>query len=181
MLNSGLTVPESPGDRRMLNAVLVFFGVALATIVAAWGFEKIGGYVPCELCLKQRWAYYFAVPFAALMLRPAADGRPLARWGLAVLGLAMAASAGLGAYHSGVEWGWWPGPTVCTGGGGLSGGLPNLDTAKVIRCDEAQWRFLGLSFAGWNVVVSLALVALCLWGMRRPAALTPQGSRTVSQ
>ena len=72
MLNSGLAAPESPGDRRIFNAVLIFFGVALATIVAAWGFEKIGGYVPCELCLKQRWAYYFAVPFAALMLRPAA-------------------------------------------------------------------------------------------------------------
>ena len=181
MLNSGPAVPESPGDRRMLHAVLVFFAVALATIVAAWGFEKIGGYVPCELCLKQRFAYYFAVPFAALMLRQAADGRPLARWGLAVLGLAMAASAGLGAFLSGVVWGWWPGPQVCTGGGGLSGGLPDLDTAKVIRCDEAQWRFLGLSFAGWNVVVSLALVGLCLWGMRRPAAPTPQGSRTVSQ
>jgi disulfide bond formation protein DsbB len=91
----------------------------------------------------------------------------------------MAASALLGVYHSGVEWGWWPGPPVCTVGGGLSGGLPDLNTAKVIRCDEAQWRFLGLSFAGWNVVVSLALVALCLWSLRLPAA--PQGSRTVSQ
>jgi len=179
MLNGDAARLASPDDRRIFNAVLVFFLVALATIIGAWGFEKIGGYVPCELCLKQRWAYYFAVPLAALLLRPAAGGRPLARWGLAVLALVMAASALLGVYHSGVEWGWWPGPPVCTVGGGLSGGLPDLNTAKVIRCDEAQWRFLGLSFAGWNVVVSLALVALCLWSLRLPAA--PQGSRTVSQ
>jgi len=179
MLNGDAARLASPGDRRIFNAVLVFFLVALATIIGAWGFEKIGGYVPCELCLKQRWAYYFAVPLAALLLRPAAGGRPLARWGLAVLALVMAASALLGVYHSGVEWGWWPGPPVCTVGAGLSGGLPDLNTAKVIRCDEAQWRFLGLSFAGWNVVVSLALVALCLWSLRLPTA--PQGSRTVSQ
>ena len=179
MLNGDAARLASPDDRRIFNAVLVFFLVALATIIGAWGFEKIGGYLPCELCLKQRWAYYFAVPLAALLLRPAAGGRPLARWGLAVLALVMAASALLGVYHSGVEWGWWPGPPVCTVGAGLSGGLPDLNTAKVIRCDEAQWRFLGLSFAGWNVVVSLALVALCLWSLRLPAA--PQGSRTVSQ
>jgi disulfide bond formation protein DsbB len=180
MLNGSTARPASLGDRRLFNAVLVFFLVALATIVAAWGFQKIGGYVPCELCLKQRWPYYFAVPLAALLLRPAADGRPLARWGSAVLALTMVASALLGIYHSGVEWGWWPGPPVCTVGGGLSGGLPNLETARVIRCDEAQWRFLGLSFAGWNVVVSLALVALCLWGMR-PTEGARQGSSTVSQ
>jgi disulfide bond formation protein DsbB len=179
MLNGDAARLAGIGNRRLFGAVLAFFLVALATIIGAWLFEKIGGYVPCELCLKQRWAYYFAVPLAALLLRPAADARPLARWGLAVLAVVMAASALLGAYHSGVEWGWWPGPSACTVGAGLSGGLPNLDTAKVIRCDEAQWRFLGLSFAGWNVVVSLALVALCLWGLRLPAAA--QGSRIVSQ
>jgi len=179
MLKAGTARLAGRADNRLFGTVLIFFLVSLATIAAAWGFERFGNYVPCDLCLKQRWAYYFAVPLAALLLRPAADGRPLARWGLALLALVMAASALLGVYHSGVEWGWWPGPPVCTVGGGLSGGLPDLNTAKVIRCDEAQWRFLGLSFAGWNVVVSLALVALCLWSLRLPAA--PQGSRTVSQ
>jgi len=166
---------------RLFAAVLVFFLVALATIAAAWWFERFGHYVPCELCLKQRWAYYFAVPFSALLLRPAADGRQLARFGLLVLAAAMAANAVLGVYHSGVEWHWWAGPSACTIGGGLSGGLPDLDTARVIRCDEAQWRFLGLSFAGWNVVVSLGLAALCLWGMRGSPTPAPQGSSTVSQ
>ena len=79
MLNGGAARLASPGDRRIFNAVLVFLLVALATIIGAWGFEKLGGYVPCELCLKHRWAYYVAVPLAALLLRPAADGRPLAR------------------------------------------------------------------------------------------------------
>jgi disulfide bond formation protein DsbB len=181
MLKAGTARLANPADMRLFSAVLVFFLVALATIGAAWGFERFGGYVPCELCLKQRWAYYFAVPLSALLLRPAADGRRLARWGLVVLAAAMAANAVLGIYHSGVEWHWWAGPQLCSMGGGLSGGLPNLDTARVIRCDEAQWRLLGLSFAGWNVVVSLLLIGLCLWGLRGAPWRDRQGSSTVSQ
>src|SRR5690349_16119637 len=151
------------------------------TIAGAWFFELVLGILPCELCLEQRYAYYLIIPLAIVLAWAASHGAPrgLLLGGLGLIALAAFANAAFGAYHSGVEWGWWPGPTACSVGAGLSGGLPNLDTAKVIRCDEAQWRFLGLSFAGWNVVVSLALVALCLWGLRLPAAA--QGSRIVSQ
>jgi disulfide bond formation protein DsbB len=97
---------------------------------------------------------------------------------LLLVALIMTAGAILGAYHAGVEWKWWPGPATCAFGGGLSGGLPNLDTARAISCDEAQWRFLGLSFAGWNVVVSLVVAGLALWGARRPE---PHGSSSASQ
>ena len=69
-------------------------------------------------------------------------------------------NAGLGTYHAGVEWGFWQGPTDCTGPVGNLGSagdlLERLDTVKVIRCDEVQWRFLGLSLAGYNVLISLA-------------------------
>ncbi|HAH66070.1 MAG TPA: disulfide bond formation protein B, partial [Rhizobiales bacterium] len=34
----------------------------------------------------------------------------------------------------------------------------------VIRCDEASWRFLFLSFAGWNAVVSAFLAGIAAWG-----------------
>ena len=105
MLKTGTARLAGPADNRLFGAVLLFFLVALATIAAAWGFERFGGYIPCDLCLQQRWAYYFAVPLSALLLRPAADGRQLARWGLVVLAVAMAVNALLGIYHSGVEWG----------------------------------------------------------------------------
>jgi disulfide bond formation protein DsbB len=143
---------------------------ALATISAAWGFELLGGYIPCPLCLQQRWPYYIGIPFAALAWWLAANDRPGgARLLLGAFAVAMLVGAGLGVYHSGVEWRWWPGPDTCAIGGGLSGGLPNLETARVIACDEAQWRFLGLSFAGWNVVISLALAAIPVAAMRRAA------------
>jgi disulfide bond formation protein DsbB len=100
------------------------------------------------------------------------------RWGFLAVMLAMLLNAGLGVYHSGVEWQWWAGPDACSTGGGLSGGLPDLTKARVINCSEAQWRFLGLSFAGWNVVVSLLLAGLALAGARRTYAY---GSSSVSQ
>jgi disulfide bond formation protein DsbB len=167
-------------DNRTGQAVAAVFAIATAVIMTAWGFQ-LAGYVPCPLCLQQRWAYYAVVPLSGLLLGlllvdPGRGG--IVRRGLLLVALITTAGAILAAYHAGVEWKWWPGPTTCAFGAGLSGGLPNLDTARVISCDEAQWRFLGLSFAGWNVIVSLVVVGLALWGARRPAA---HGSSSASQ
>jgi len=147
-------------------ALLVILAVAFASITAAWGFEIIGGFKPCPLCLTQRWSYYIAVPFAAVLVILVMTGKisdGLLRAGLVVLSLVILAGGVLGGYHAGVEWGFWPGPTSCTGGSGLSGGLPDL-SQKVVQCDEVQIRIFGLSFAGWNAVVSGFCAAVGLWG-----------------
>ena len=83
-------------------------------------------------------------------------------------------NAGLAAYHSGVEWHWWEGPKDCSGTGrrnfGPAGGLADLiQNTRVIRCDEAAWRFLGLSLAGYNVLISLALAVIAVGRARRVA------------
>jgi disulfide bond formation protein DsbB len=169
-------------ENRTAQAVAGVFAITTATILGAWGFE-LAGYLPCPLCLQQRWAYYAVVPLSGVLLGLLlTDARHagLVRRGLLLVALIMTAGAMLGAYHAGVEWKWWPGPATCGFGSGLSGGLPNLDTARAISCDEAQWRFLGLSFAGWNVVVSLTVVGLSLWGARRPAE-GAYGSSSASQ
>ena len=89
--------------------------------------------------------------------------------GFAVLLLAALANAWLGGYHAGVEWKFWEGPTDCSGPvvdlGSAGTLLQRLDTVKVIRCDEVQWRFLGLSLAGYNVLISLAMAVMALWGI----------------
>ena len=156
---------------RPQKAVAIVFLVALASISGAWGFQLIGGYMPCELCLLQRIPYYITVPLAGLALAGAAGGfipDGVLRLVLVLAGLVMLAGAGLGAYHAGVEWGFWQGPTSCTGSGNLSSGLPDLSSARVVMCDEVQLRILGLSFAGWNVIVSLFCVAVAVWGIARP-------------
>jgi disulfide bond formation protein DsbB len=158
----------APSDPRHSPAYragsLVLFGAVLV-ILTAFAFQYVGGYAPCPLCLQQRYAYYAAIPalFLALVL-VAADRGGLAALIFGLVVLAFLANAGLGIYHAGAEWKFWAGPDTCGAAQGLStsagGLLERLETARVVRCDEAQWRFLGLSFAGWNVVTSLGLA----WG-----------------
>ena len=164
--------PEAPAATPPLQraALAVSLG-ALASLAAAHGFEYLGGYRPCPLCLIERLAYYFAVPAGFLALILAHGGqRDAAGLLLAACALGFLANAGLGAYHSGVEWGWWPGPETCSGadaaGFSTSDLSQSLEQARVIRCDQAPWRFLGLSFAGWSTVISLALAAIGIWGIR---------------
>ena len=86
--------------------------------------------------------------------------------GFPAVALGYLANSGLAAYHAGVEWHFWPGPDTCTAAQALPTNpadlLKGLDTARVVRCDEATWRLFGLSFAGWNVLISLALFAISL-------------------
>jgi disulfide bond formation protein DsbB len=141
-------------------ALAVALGAA-ATVGGALIFEHAFGYVPCKLCLIQRNPYYITIPLGlvAALLPP--------RWvraGLWLLALVFVVSAGLGAYHSGVEWGFFAGPSDCGGGSGAGTGnvgdfLNQLQSTRVVSCTEAAWRFLGLSLAGWNVLISLALAA----------------------
>ena len=145
-----------PSAYRMGGLVLVG---AVAVILAALGFEHIGGYMPCPLCLQQRYAYYVGDPGAA--------GGPVLLWsgrriGAAVIFLAVAvaflANAGLGTYQAGAEWKFWDPPASCA----APSTLPSFDLKHdsfnriPVSCGVASWRFLGLSFAGWNVVASAA-------------------------
>jgi len=156
-----------------LVAALLILVIAAATIAGAWYFQLVLDIRPCPLCLEQRYAYYFAIPFAALTALLAARHGPrgLVASALTILALAVLANAVLGTYHAGVEWGFWQGPTDCTGPIGDLGSagtlLDRLDKVKVIRCDEVQWRFLGISLAGYNVLISLLMAAIAVRGIAR--------------
>ena len=152
-----------------LAALVIFIGSG-ATILGAWYFQYVLGLAPCELCLEERLPYHIVIPLALLMAIAALVGAPraLIKVGFAAILIAMLCSAALGAYHAGVEWHFWPGPTECTGtlGDFKAGALiDQLRSTHVVRCDEAAWRFLGLSLAGYNVLVSLALAAVAAFGL----------------
>jgi disulfide bond formation protein DsbB len=171
---------RDPVPVRTHPAVVAALAVALigaATILGAWFFEFGLGLAPCPLCLQQRVPYYVAIPLAALVALAAWRHAPraLVSAGLGVIAVAMLIGAALGAYHAGIEWKWWPGPQDCSGPLaplGARGMLEQLQSINVVRCDEAPWRFLGLSLAGYNVVIALLMAALAVWGiaMQRRAA-----------
>jgi len=153
-----------------LWAALAIALIAAATLAGAWFFQLVLDIRPCPLCLEQRYAYYLALPLGALAALLAARHAPR-HWlmaAFAILLIAALANAYLGGYHAGVEWKFWPGPTDCSGPlvdlGSAGNLLQRLETEKVIRCDEVQWRFIGLSLAGYNVLISLLMAAVALWG-----------------
>jgi disulfide bond formation protein DsbB len=155
-------------------AALAIFVLSAATLLGAWYFEFVLKLAPCPLCLQERLPYHVVIPLSLLTAIAALVRAPpkLVMVGfLAILAAALCGAA-LGTYHSGVEWRWWPGPTDCSGPitdfrakGPL---LEQLQSVHVVRCDEAAWRFLGLSLAGYNVLISFALAALAVCGLRAP-------------
>lgn len=146
--------------------------VPAALLAGAYGFEIFGGLYPCEMCWWQRWAHFAGLGFAllSLLLRGAPDlGRSLV-W---LAALAILVSGGIGAYHAGVEAGVFEGLTTCASSGttGLSSEdmLKEIMAKPIVRCDEIQFSFLGISMAGWNAILSIAAALGILWlSLRRP-------------
>jgi disulfide bond formation protein DsbB len=159
-------------------AALAIFALSAATLLGAWYFEYVVKLPPCPLCLEERLPYHIVIPLSLLMAIAALACAPraLITVGFLAIVAAMLCGAALGAYHAGVEWRWWPGPTDCSGpvtDFTAKGPLLNqLQSIRVVRCDEAAWRFLGISLAGYNVLVSLLLAAIAAFGLlaRRPSA-----------
>ena len=152
----------------MINArfALLLAGLgSFGLLAGAFAFQHIGGLAPCPMCIWQRWPHVVAIVIAllALALLPGLR-RPLAWIGA----LVMAVSTGLGLYHAGVEQKWWAGPNVCSGGvdpAGLSTDdlLAQLQSTPMVPCDAITWELFGISMAGWNGLISVAL--LILWSM----------------
>jgi disulfide bond formation protein DsbB len=155
-----MTLVETALPHSRETRALLIAAASIAILAAVWIFQGMG-YAPCELCLTQRYAFYAAIPLALLTAFLAGrSAHGLARAGFALLALVFVASAVLAAYHAGVEYHWWAGPTACTGGPGsldVNDLVKALDSVKVVRCDEVQLRIAGLSLAGWNVIASAVL------------------------
>ncbi len=169
--------PSRFGNPRLVAALVVLV-VAFATIAGAWGFELIGKYQPCALCLDERVPYYIGVPIALVAVFAAFAGADrISRLLLLVLAALFVWSAYKGVYHAGVEWKFWEGPTTC-GVTATADRPPGTTLLEQLNfhppsCTEATWRFpnaeWGLSFAGWNAAISAFLVVVALAGatMRR--------------
>lgn len=158
----------------LTNAGLIIAILSALTLAGALGIEHIGGIAPCPLCLDQRIAYYAAIPLG-IIAYAFASGRPIVTKAiLAILVIGFLINAGLGVYHSGIEWGWWPGPEACSGAAAPLAGNPadllqSLSQTQVVRCDEAALRIFGLSLAGYSALFSLLFAGLALMPLLRRA------------
>ncbi len=151
-------------DRRMLILLATLGSVGL--LGGAFAFQHIGGLFPCQLCLWQRWPHAAAILIGVIAL--ATGWRGLA-WAGA---LAALATAGIGGFHVGVEQGWWEGLATCTAGSisGISTAdllNPAAPISAPVRCDAIAWEMLGISMAGWNMILSLVLAGIWVAAARR--------------
>ncbi len=163
--------------REPAAAALAIFALSTATILGAWFFQYVLKLQPCPLCLEERLPYHIVIPLSLLMAIAAfvRTPRALIVVGFVAILATVLCGAALAAYHAGVEWRWWPGPTDCSGpltDLSAKGSLLNqLQSVQVVRCDEAAWRVLGISLAGYNVLILLVLAAIAAFELfaRKPA------------
>ena len=151
------TAPAAPGPGHPALARLLALLLPIALLGGAMGSQYIGGLMPCEMCMWQRWPHAAAIVLAALAFTaPAPSDR--SRMLTLLAASAIAVSGAIGVYHAGVELGIFEGVTTCTAGGAMT--LDQIMNVPLVRCDEVQWAFLGISMAGWNAILSLGGAAL---------------------
>ena len=154
-----------------LNRALLFAALLgpAAVLGAALVSQYVGGLNPCPMCIWQRWPHAIAIVLAAIAILLAP--RPIARWALFAGSAALLVGAGIGAFHAGVELGYWEGPSTCVGGDisqlTTEQLIAQIRNAPLVRCDEVPWSFLGVSMAGWNAILSIGLAGLTLAAARR--------------
>ncbi len=154
---------------------MAFLAAGLGLLGAAMVLEHGLGIAPCILCQYQRVAPVVVVALAMGAAWPATPGRT-ARTLVALIVLAFAVNAALAGYHVGVEHHWWAGTDSCGDGGApppvLSTSLRDLraglDDPEVVPCDTVAWSFMGISLAGYNLILSVMLAGAALWTTRRP-------------
>ena len=156
--------PGASGFDGPAAARLIAFLLPAALLGGALGSQYLGGLYPCEMCYWQRWPHAAAIVLAALAFTaPATSVR--ARTLTLLAALAIAGSGAIGVYHAGVEAKIFEGFTRCTALSKSSSTaelLKQITRAPLVRCDEVQFRFLGLSLAAWNAILSLGGAALIL-------------------
>lgn len=144
--------------------------IALATPVlllgGAYASQYIGGLHPCEMCWWQRYPHMAAIPLALLAFAAKGNARTSALF-TALAAIAIGISGGIGLFHAGVEYGWWPGLTTCSttpSGGSSADILTQIMATPITRCDVAPWSLFGISLAGYNGLLSVG-AALAILGL----------------
>jgi disulfide bond formation protein DsbB len=168
-------VLDAPRNTRSLSGLALARLIALllpaSLLAGAYGSQYLGGLYPCEMCWWQRYAHFTALPFALLAFTAAA-GTARSRTFMLLAALAIAISGAIGFYHAGVELKIFQGFTTCTStatGATTADLMKAILNAPLVRCDQVQWSFLGISMAGWNAIISLCGAAAILVLLRKGA------------
>jgi disulfide bond formation protein DsbB len=157
-----MLAPAAPrGEARLKQARLLALLLPAGLLGGALFSQYVGGLYPCEMCYWQRWPHGAAILLALAAFALPSRAKPL----VLLAALAILVSGAIGVFHAGVEAGWWEGITLCTTNGAAT--LEDILKVPLVRCDQVQWAFLGLSLAAWNAILSIggaaAIFFLASW------------------
>jgi disulfide bond formation protein DsbB len=161
-----MLAPAAPrGEARLKQARLLALLLPAGLLGGALFSQYVGGLYPCEMCYWQRWPHGAAILLALAAFALPSRAKPL----VLLAALAILVSGAIGVFHAGVEAGWWEGITLCTTNGAAT--LEDILKVPLVRCDQVQWAFLGLSLAAWNAILSIggaaAIFFLASWNYDR--------------
>ena len=128
--------------------------VSGALLAGAHAFETFGHLQPCAMCLAQRewhWGVLGVAALAIILVR----GPVAARWVACALGLAFLGSFAMAAWHVAVEHHWIAAQCEVGGLGDLTFNV-NAEL-HAPSCDQIAWSMFGITMAGYNAIISLAL------------------------
>src|SRR3982751_1751576 len=166
---AGPTRSAGMSTSAIARAIALLLPVAL--LGGALGSQYFGHLYPCEMCYWQRWPHGAAIVLAALAFTAPAEAQR-SRILTLLAAFAVAISGAIGVYHAGVEAKVFEGFTTCTAlarGASTADLLKQITHAPLIRCDQVQFRFLGISLAGWNAILSLSGAALVILLALKPS------------
>lgn len=133
--------------------------ISAATLASVYASQFIGGLVPCELCLYQRWPWWAALLLCILAM-PTILSTNLRALLVGLAGLSVLVGAGIAVFHVGVEQHWWPGLASCSAAGQNPASFEQMQqmlTQPTASCDEPAWTMLGISMAGYNAILSIVV------------------------
>lgn len=157
-------------------AALMVLASSVAILLGAFAFQYIGGLQPCILCWWQRYPYMATIVLSLAAAAIAPTRPPLAGVLLGLSAVVFLIGAGIAAFHVGVEQKWWTGTAECGANFGPAGTVDELRrrllAQPVVRCDEVAWSLFGISMAGYNFLLSLALAGFAVHAVRSVARQT---------
>ena len=146
-------------NKLLLNGILAF---SILSLSIAYFIQYVLGHKPCNLCIIERIPYIAAIILISLIFI-------LNRYQKIISSLILIFfifGAVVSFYHFGIEQGFFSESLVCDLGNSQplkkEDLLKQLKKTEIVSCKDVTFRFLGLSLATINTVISLILSGIII-------------------
>jgi len=146
-------------NKLLLNSILVFSVLSLST---AYFIQYALGHKPCNLCIIERIPYIASIILISLIFIISKYKKIIS----SIILLFFIFGAVVSFYHFGIEQGFFSESLICE----LSNNNPlnkeellkQLQKSEIVSCKDVTFRFLGLSLATINTIISIILSGIMI-------------------